>query len=177
MLMLALAAALVTAAPDDQDPRAADAAKVFYGLCVNAIAGKTPRLDTTEFESTKFDPAAARKIKPNLVNEDLWDVHGIKSDASMLVHYGSAGTCTVEIAEANEAAVQKEFEGIAADVARILNAPAMSQQTQKKRIESKDATTLSWRYAASTGNVLMLLTTYPDAKFEVQHVAIISRVR
>jgi hypothetical protein len=158
------------------DPKADDAARVFSDLCVSRVAGQVPTLAKPDFEATEFDPASAKRIKPELGNETLWDVHGAKSDVSMLVHYGAAGPCTVEIAEANEEAVRKAFTSVAADIAHRLDAPAMAEPVQTKRVEGKNATITSWRYETVSGNVRMWLTTYPDAKFMVQHVAIISKV-
>lgn len=178
MLPIVIAAALLTdVSSEASDPRADDAAAVFSTLCIGTYAGAAGELEPSRFEVTKLDEATARRIKPRLAKQTIWDVHGIRSDVSMLVHNDPAGACVVEIAEADETAVRRAFERAAANAASALGAPATPQPVQTKHIEGKDATAQSWRYRTTKGDVLIVLTTYPDPKFMVQHIATISYVR
>ena len=174
----AAAAALVTepagAAPD---PRSADAVTAFGDLCVSLFtANRQSAVDPTRFAVTKISEQSARKIKPD-VKGPLWDVSGTKSDVRMLVHYEPAGLCVVEVAEADQAALRAGFERLVQQTSTTLGSVARRAPDKRNRIEAKDATTSMWRMASPKGDIMLAVTTYPDAKYMIQHLMTASFVK
>lgn len=167
---------LVCSAAETPDPRAQDAADVFLDLCVNTLAGTVGELDPKRFEVTKLDDATVREIKPDLAGRSVWDVHGGASDVSMLVYYHPAGMCAVEIAEADELSVQRAFDQMTKSAGERLGAEAVAQPIRTRQINGKKASSYSWRFDGPTP-ILLMVTTYPDPQFMIQHIATISRVR
>jgi len=159
------------------DARAQDAADAFSQLCVSMFVGGKSTADPERFDVTELDDATRKQIKPDIKASTLWDVHAKRSDASMLVHYEPSGMCVVEIAEADEAAVQSAVARAAADAATSLNTTAISQAGETRQVGGLKATTSSWRFTSEGGDVLIMLTTLPESKFMIQHVLTASYVR
>jgi len=171
---VALTPAVVLAAPDT---RGQDAADAFSQLCISMFVGGESGADSNRFDVTKLDKSTREQIKPDIGASALWDVHAKASDASMLVHYEPQGMCVVEIAEADEASVQNAVAQVAADAAASLNTTAKAQGTTRRVVKGLTATTSSWRFPSTGGEVLIMLTTLPEAKFMIQHVVTASYVR
>lgn len=175
---LACAVAVVsTTALAAPDPRAQDAADAFSQLCVSMFVGGESDADPQRFVVTKLDEATRKQIKPDIKASTLWDVHAKGSDASMLVHYEPSGICVVEIAEAEEASVQRAVAQAAADAASSLDTTATTQVGETRQVGGLTATTSSWRFTSKGGEVLIMLTTLPESKFMIQHVLTASYVR
>lgn len=164
----------VLAAPD---ARAQDATDAFSQLCVSMFLGGKSGVDPNRFDVTQLDDATRKQIKPDIKASTLWDVHAKGSDASMLVHYEPSGLCVVEVAEADETSVQSAVAQSAANAATSLNTTAMAQAGETRQVGGLKATTSSWRFRSKGGDVLIRLTTLPEAKFMIQHVLTASYVR
>lgn len=173
-LLLALGNAATAQA---KDARADDAVSVFGDLCVSLFTGsQKPQIDPARFTFTRIAEATAREIKPD-VKGPLWDVSGVKSGVHMLVHYEPAGLCVVEVAEADEATVRADFLALVQRTSTSLGSPAQRQPDRLNRIEGKDATTSMWRMKSPKGDIMLAVTTYPDAKFMIQHLMTASYVK
>jgi len=140
------------------------------------VGGKSGA-DPQRFDVTKLDDATRKQIKPDMKASTLWDVHAKASNASMLVHYEPQGMCVVEIAEADEVSVQNAVAQLAAEAANSLNSTAVAQEAQSRQVSGLTATISSWRFPSAEGEVLIMLTTLPEAKFMIQHVVTASYVR
>lgn len=170
----ALTGQLAQAAPD---PKGDDAVIVFGDLCVNLFTGNPKsEVDPTRFAVTQINEQSAREIKPD-VKGPLWDVSGTKSDVHMLVHYEPAGMCVVEVAEADEATIRKDFERLVQQTSTALGSAAQQQPDKTIKIEGKDATTSMWRMKGPKGDIMLAVTTYPEAKFMIQHLMTVSYVK
>lgn len=168
-----LAGQSAQAAPD---PKSSDAVTVFGDLCVNLFTGNPKSdVDPTRFAITKISEQNAREIKPD-VRGPLWDVSGIKSGGHMLVHYEPAGMCVVEVAEADEATIRTNFAGLVQQTSVALRSAALRQPDRRNQIQGKDATTSMWRMKGPKGDIMLAVTTYPEAKFMIQHVMTVSYV-
>ena len=133
--------------------------------------------DPQRFAVTKLDDATRKQIKPEIKASTLWDVHAKRSGVSMLVHYEPSGMCVVEIAEADETAVQNAVTQAASKAAITLNSTAIPQAEKTRKVGGLKATTSSWRFAAEGRDVLIMVTTLPESKFMIQHVLTVSYVR
>lgn len=153
-----------------------DAVVAFDDLCVSLFTGKKSEVDPARFSVTKIGDDTARKIKP-AVKGPLWDVSGTKSGVRMLVHYESAGLCVVEVAEADERSIRTAFEGLVQQTSAAFKSPPQRQPDKRNSIEGKDATTSMWRMGSPKGDVMLVVTTYPDAKFMIQHLMTASYVK
>ena len=162
------------AAPDS---KADDAVAVFGDLCVNLFTGNPKsEVDPTRFAITKISEQNAREIKPD-VKGPLWDVTGTRSGVHMLVHYEPAGMCVVEVAEADQATVRTDFERLVQQTSTALRSAAQREPDKRKKIEGKDATTSMWRMKGPKGDIMLAVTTYPEAKFMIQHLMTVSYVK
>ncbi len=141
------------------------------------FVGGQSSADPQRFDVHKLDDATRRQIKPDIKASTLWDVHAKASDASMLVHYEPEGICVVEVAEADELSVQRAVSQLAANAARELKTTAVEQKESIRAVQSLTATTSSWRFKSPQGEVLVMATTLPEAKFMIQHVLTASFVR
>lgn len=141
------------------------------------FVGGTSSADPKRFDVTKLADATRKQIKPDIQATTLWDVHAKASDASMLVHYEPDGLCVVEIAEADEESLQSAVAQVVAVAAASLNTPATTQEKATRQVGGLTATTSSWRFSSPAGEVLIMATTLPEAKFMVQHVVTASYVR
>jgi hypothetical protein len=166
-----------TSALSASDARAQDAADAFSQLCVSMFVGGKSSADPERYDVTKLDDATRKQIKPDIKAATLWDVHAKASDASMLVHYEPSGICVVEIAEADEASVQRAVAEVATDAATSQNSTATAQAGETRQVGGLTATTSSWRFKSDGGDVLIMLTTLPESKFMIQHVLTASYVR
>lgn len=159
------------------DPRSDDAVAAFGDLCVSLFTEtKKPGVDPTRFNITKLAEETAKSIKPD-VKGALWDVSGTRSDVHMLVHYEPQGLCVVEVAEADEASIRSRFEELVQQTAVTLASPAKREVDKLNRIDGKDATTSMWRMKGAKGDLMLAVTTYPDAKFMIQHLMTVSYVK
>ena len=159
------------------DVRSNDAVLAFDDLCVSLFTGKESKADPARFSVTKIGDETARKIKPSLNGQTLWDVSGTQSDVRMLVHYEPAGLCVVEVAEADEGAIRAEFERLVQQVSTTLDSTPQREADKRNRIEGKDATTTGWRIKSPKGDIMLAVTTYPEPKFMIQHLMTASYVR
>jgi hypothetical protein len=58
-----------------------------------------------------------------------------------------------------------------------LRSAATQEPDRRKEVEGKDATTSMWRMKAPKGDIMLAVTTYPDAKFMIQHLMTASYVK
>ena len=172
LIALSVVSASVAAPIDDH--RAADAVEVFSRLCVGLFVGEASDLDATKFKSTKLRPDTVARIKPNLVEQDVWDVTGKSSNVRMLVHYDPAGMCVVEVAAADETSLRKTYEEMIEKISRNFDKPPKVEPDQTKEIGDNKATTSIWEFVGSSQNILFAITTYPEPKFMIQHVMTIN---
>lgn len=170
-LLAALAAAAVPL-----DPRASDAVAAFSQLCVGMFAGKQSDIDPSRFSVTQLAPDTARQVEPNF-SGTVWDVSGKMSDLHMLVHYEPMGLCVVKVAEADEAAMRASYAMLVEQTAASLKARIERQPDRVTDVEGKSATSSMWRLSGGKQNIMLAVTTYPGAKFMIQHVMTVSRVR
>jgi hypothetical protein len=178
--MLLFVTAAMLAGPSAQaalDPKGDDAVSVFGDLCVNLFTGNPKsEVDPTRFVITKISDKNAREIKPD-VKGPLWDVSGARSGVHMLVHYEPAGMCVVEVAEADEPTIRTDFERLVRQTSAALRSAAQREPDKTNRIEGKDATTSMWRMRGPNGDIMLAVTTYPEAKFMIQHLMTVSYVK
>ena len=159
------------------DGRGRDAADAFSQLCLSVFLGRASDADPERFETTKLNDATRKQIKPDIKATTLWDVHAKASDASMLVHYEPQGLCVVEIAEADELSVQNAVAQVAAEAAVSVKTTAIAEERTTRKIGGLISTTSTWRFPSAGREVLVVLTTLPEAKFMIQHVVTASYVR
>jgi hypothetical protein len=174
--MLFILTALATAATSAPDPKANDAVAAFSQLCVGMFAGKGSDIDPLRYSVTKLAPDTAKIVEPNFIG-DVWDVSGKSSDVHMLVHYEPSGMCVVQVAAANEADIRTSYVALVEQTAHAMNVKAERQQDRLNDVQGKPATTSMWRLSTSPQNIMFAVTTYPTAKFMIQHMMTISRVR
>jgi len=174
--MLSLLAALAATANPAPDPKANDAVAAFSQLCVGMFVGKKSDVDPIRFSVTKLAPDTAKLVVPNF-GGDVWDVSGKFSDVHMLVYYEPSGICVVQVAAANEADLRSFYITLVKQTADAMNVKAEQQQDRVNDVEGKPATTSMWRLDSLPQNIMFAVTTYPDAKFMIQHLMTISRVR
>ena len=162
------------AAPDG---RGENAVTVFDDLCVSMFTGnEKSEIDPARFTVTQVGEPTARKIKPD-VKGPLWDVSGTKSDVRMLVHYEPTGLCVVDVAEADEANIQVHFGQLIQRTSAALGSAAQREPDARNRVGTKNATTSMWRMKSPKGDIMLAVTTYPDAKFMIQHLMTASYVK
>jgi hypothetical protein len=177
LLFVAAAALTAHSAQAAPDPKGGDAVTAFGDLCVNLFTGNPKsQVDPTRFTVTKMSEQDAREIKPE-VKGPLWDVSGTKSGVRMLVHYEPTGMCVVEVAEADEATIRMDFERLVQQTSAGLRSPAQREPDKRNQIDGKDATTSMWRMKAPKGDIMLAVTTYPEAKFMIQHLMTVSYVK
>jgi hypothetical protein len=177
LLFVAAAALTGQSAQAAPDPKGDDAVAIFGDLCVNLFSGNPKsEVDPTRFVITKISEQNAREIKPN-VKGQLWDVSGAKSGVHMLVHYEPVGMCVVEVAEADEATIRTDFERLVQQTSSSLQSAVQREPDRTNKIEGKDATTSMWRMKGPKGDIMLAVTTYPDAKFMIQHLMTVSYVK
>lgn len=174
--MLFILTALAATAAPALDPKANDAVAAFSQLCVSMFVGKTSDIDPSRFSVTKLTSDTAKLVEPNFTG-DVWDVSGKLSDLHMLVHYEPSGMCVVEVAAADEANIRTSYTTLVEQTANSMNVKAERQQDRANDVQGKPATTSMWRLDSTPQNIMFALTTYPDAKFMIQHMMTISRVR
>ena len=174
--MLLILTALAAAAAPAPDPKANDAVAAFSQLCVGMFVGKEPDIDPLRFSVTKLAPDTAKLVEPNF-GRNVWDVSGKSSDVHMLVHYEPSGMCVIQVAAANEADIRTSYVNLVEQTAHAMNVKAERQQDRVNDVQGKPATTSMWRLDTSPDNIMFSVTTYPDAKFMIQHMMTISRVR
>lgn len=174
--MLLFLAALASAADPKPDPVADDAVVAFSQLCVGMFVGKNPDVDPSRFSVTKLSSDTAKRVQPSF-SGDVWDVSGKSSDVHMLVHYEPNGMCVVQIAAANEANIRSSYMALVEQTAKAAGAKVERQQDRVNDVQGKPATTSMWRLGTTPENIMLGLTTYPEAKFMIQHMMTVSRVR
>lgn len=176
--MFAAAAVLMgQSAQAAPDAKADDAVAVFGDLCVSLFTGNPKsEVDPTRFAITKMSEQNAREIKPT-VKGPLWDVSAPGSGVHMLVHNEPAGMCVVEVAEADEAGVRTDFDRLVQQTSTALGSATKREPDKKNKIGGKDATTSMWRMTGRKGDIMLALTTYPEAKFMIQHLMTVSYVK
>jgi len=178
LILLSLIAAVSAPSPLKDDAKAADAVAVFSGLCASMFVGAGSDIDPARFNFTKLDEDTVREIKPEQSGRPLWDVTGKASQAHMLVHYEPTGMCVVEVAEADEASIRARYLAVVEQIALRVGQAAKPQADRVKAIEGKNATTSMWRIdGGPKGSIMMAITTYPEAKFMIQHLMTVSYVR
>ncbi len=176
-LFAAAAVSMGQSAQAAADAKGDDAVTVFGDLCVNLFTGNPKsEVDPTRFAITKISEQNARDIKPDLKGP-LWDVSGTRSGVHMLVHYEPAGMCVVEVAEADEATIRTDFERLVQQTSTALRSAAHREPNRTNKIEGKDATTSMWRMKGPKGEIMLAVTTYPEAKFMIQHLMTVSYVK
>ena len=141
------------------------------------FVGEESGADPRRFAVTKLDDATRKQIKPDIKASTLWDVHAKGSGASMLVHYEPSGICVVELAEADETAVQNAVAQAAFVAASSLGTIAVPQAESTRKVGGLIATTSSWRIKSEGADMLIMVTTTPETKFMIQHVLTASYVR
>lgn len=167
--MLALAATYSAAV--QVEPKATEAVVGFSQLCVGMFTGGNSDVDPARFDVMKLDQDTVKQIKPSLpTGESLWDVSGKASGVRTLVHYEPTGMCVMEVAEASEAAIRVEYATLVQQTAQRTGAKVEPQPDRKNKIEGKDATTSMWKLTGGPENIIFTITTYPEAKFMIQHL-------
>ncbi len=174
--MLLFLAALAAAAEPAPDPIANDAVAAFSQLCVGMFVGKKSDIDPSRFSVTKLAPDTAKLVQPNFTG-DVWDVSGKTSDAHMLVHYEPNGMCVVQVAAADETNIRASYTELVEQIAKAAGANIERQQDKVNDVQGKPATTSMWRLSTTPQSIMLGLTTYPEAKFMIQHMMTVSRVR
>lgn len=176
-LFVVAAAIAIEPAQAASDPRSDDAVSAFGDLCVGLFTGNPKsEVDPTRFNVTKISEQNAREIEPD-AKGILWDVSGTKSGVHMLVHNEPTGVCVVEVAEAEEAAIRADFQHLVQQTSAALGSAARQEPDRRKQFDGKDATTSMWRMKAPKGDIVLAVTTYPDAKFMIQHLMTASYVK
>ena len=174
--MLLFLAALAAAADPKPDPMANDAVAAFSQLCVGMFVGKESDVDSSRFSVTKLAPDTAKLVQPNF-SGDVWDVSGKTSGVHMLVHYEPSGMCVIQVAAADEADIRASYIALVEQTAKAASAKVERQQDRVHEVQGKPATTSMWRLSIAPQNIMLALTTYPEAKFMIQHMMTVSRVR
>ena len=155
-----------------------DAVATFSGLCVNMFVGGTSDIEPARFNVTKLDDDTVRNIKPEQAGRPLWDVTGKATDAHMLVHYEPTGMCVVEVAEADEGSMKAEYLALVEQTALRIGQAAKPQVGRVTVIDGKNATSSMWRIdGGPKGSIALTITTYPVAKFMIQHLMTVTYVR
>lgn len=149
----------------------------FSQLCVGMFTGRKSDIDASRFSVTELSPDTVKNVKPKLAGQKVWDVSGKASDVHMLVHYEPSGMCVVEVAEADEAAIRAAYTALVADAGKALGSEPAREPDRTNAVGGKVATTSMWRLKSSKGDVMLAMTTYPDAKFMIQHLLTVSYVR
>ena len=174
--MIILLAALLASTEIPTDERASDAVLAFDQLCVQMFLGNDGGLDDEHFSAAQLSPETVVQIKPELAGSDLWDVQSNQSDVRLLVH-SDRGMCAVEVAEASEQDIRDAFSVLVQVTAIALDASIQREEDQVQQIEGEAATTSVWRFDTSDQDLMLALTTYPDARFMIQHLMTVSYVR
>lgn len=171
-----LAAAPASASAAD-DPRARQATDIFANLCVATVAGvPTPIVDSA-YRMTKLDPELSRQLGEGITRQPLTSIEGIASGVMMLMHYEPTGICVVQVAAADETAIQQAFLAVVEQTAASLGASAQAEPIRRTPLAGLDSTYSSWRMTSPKGDILFAITTYPEPKFMIQHMMTISYVR
>jgi hypothetical protein len=173
--MLLILAALA-AASSPPDPKANDAVAAFSQLCVGMFVGKKSDIDPSRFSVTQLAPDTAKLVEPNFTG-DVWDVSGKSSDVHMLVHYEPSGMCVVQVAAADEAHIRASYTALVEQTAGAMNVKPERQPDRINDVQGKPATTSMWRLNTTKQSIMFAVTTYPEAKFMIQHMMTISYVR
>ena len=173
--MLLFLAALAAVSPEP-DPKAKDAVAAFEQLCVGMFIGKKSDIDPARFSVTRLAPDTAKLVEPNF-RGDVWDVSGKSTDVHMLVHYEPSGMCVVEVAAANEADIRTSYLALIGRAAETMKVKPEPQPDRINDVQGKPATTSMWQLTAPNGGIMFAVTTYPEAKFMIQHLMTISHVR
>lgn len=172
-----LLAALVGVQTPLIDARASDAVAAFEQLCTEMFLGGKSDIDPSRFTVTKLPVDTVKEIKPDLVNATVWDVSGKASDVHMLVHYEPSGMCVVEVAEADELAIRKDYLALVERSAKALKGAPERQPDKTNDVQGKLATTSMWRLKGQERDIMFAITTYPEPKFMIQHLLTVSYVR
>ncbi|MES2494554.1 MAG: hypothetical protein V4618_00430 [Pseudomonadota bacterium] len=176
--LLPLMAVVSAQSPLPNDAKAADAVAAFSSLCVNMFVGETSDIDPARFNVTKLDEDTVREVKPEQAGRPLWDVTSKASDAHMLVHYEPTGMCVVEVHDADEAAIRASYLGLVDQTALRIGQSAKPQTGRVTVVDGKNATSSMWRIdGGPKGSIALTITTYPVAKFMIQHLMTASYVR
>ena len=174
--MIVILAALAAVA-QPIEAKADDAVAAFEQLCGGMFLGGKSDIDPSRFTVTELSPEAIKEVKPNLSNSTLWDVSGKASDVHMLVHYEPSGMCVVEVAEADEAAMRVGYLALIERAAKALDTKSERQSDRTTDVQGKAATTSMWRLKNGKKDVMFAITTYPEARFMIQHLMTVSYVR
>jgi hypothetical protein len=175
--MLLFLVALAVAEIQPPGAKADDAVAAFEQLCTGVFLGGESAIDPSRFTVTKLDPATAKQIKPDFGNATIWDVSGNTSQVHMLVHYEPTGMCVVEVAEADEGEIREKYIALVDRSASTLKIKPEHQADRINEVEGKPATTSMWRLKGQKRDIMFAITTYPEAKFMIQHVLTVSYVR
>lgn len=159
------------------DPRADDAVAAFSSLCLEMFLGNASNADPSRFDVSEVDAATRRQIKPDVQAKTLWSVEGKASGVMMLVHYEPTGMCVVEIAEADDKAVQEGVRALAQDAALKQGAAAVEQPLVRTPVQGLIASSAGWRLPSAKRDLLVMVTTVPEPKFMIQHVITVSFAR
>jgi len=175
--MILLLAALVASQTPPTDAKASDAVAAFEQLCAGMFAGGKSDIDPSRFTVTELPAETVKEVKPDLVNSTVWDVSGKASDMHMLVHYEPSGMCVVEVAEADEITIRTDYLSLVERIAKVMKARPERQADRTNEVQGKAATTSMWRVKGNKRDVMFAITTYPEAKFMIQHLMTVSYVR
>lgn len=175
--MILLLVALVASQTPSIDAKASDAVAGFEQLCAGMFAGGKSDIDPSRFTVTELPADAVKEVKPDLVNSTVWDVSGKASDMHMLLHYEPSGMCVVEVAAADENAIRTDYLSLVERIAKVIKATPERQADRSNDLQGKAATTSMWRVKGKRRDVMLAITTYPEAKFMIQHLMTVSYVR
>lgn len=179
LVPLAIFACLASAAHADvgDDPQALQATEIFANLCVGTVAGvQTPIVDS-DYRLTSLDPEMSRELGKGITTQPLTSIEGIASGVMMLMHYEPAGMCVVQVAAADEAAIQARFLSVVERTAKAFGEKAEAQPVRHAPLDGLNSTYSSWRMKSPKGDLMFAITTYPEPRFMIQHMMTISYVR
>lgn len=172
------AAALAAQSPNvAEDPRAAAGVAVFFDLCGSTVAKVETPVDPARFKFTKLSAETVNEIRPMSKGQPFWDVQDQQTELRALVHIETNGVCALEIVEASEDATRTQFANGLQALAGRLGGTLVRQPDKVKKVKGKSMTSSEWRIVTASQSFRAGLTTYPDARFMTQHIAMLTEDR
>ena len=170
----ALAAQSLSAA---DDPRATAGVAVFFDLCGATVAKVEAPIDPARFKFTKLSAETVNQLRPMSKGQPFWDVQDRQTKLRALVHIETNGVCALEIVEASEQATRTQFANKLQALAAGLGGTLAPQPDKVKKVDGKPMTSSEWLIVTASQTFRAGLTTYPDARFMTQHIAMLTEDR
>lgn len=163
--------AVAASAQEARDARADDAVLLFSNLCGGIVAKLDMAPDDGRYRIVQVDPESAAAAIPSLDGEALWSVSAPGSDARMLHYVTKGGICGVEVAEADPAAIDRDFKAYVHALAVRWSVEAILRQDSLK-----DGFRMRiWRLRSPDGAIDLGLGAFPNT--EPQHILTMARAR